>query len=176
MDTLPIRTSEDLKRERKRAKNRQWYATNRDRVLNNVKQWYAANRDRARENNRKWITANRERKREIGRKWAAAHPEVHRVSSRRWRAANPKKMREKGLKRLYGINMEMFEEMLRTQNNKCPICEGAISHSSPVDHDHESGRVRMILCARCNLGIGLLRDDPAITERASGYLRSFNGT
>ena len=62
------------------------------------------------------------------------------------------------LKKKYGISVEIFNDMLKAQNNKCIICEDVFSRKNfdkipQVDHDHKTGRVRGLLCKNCNLRV-----------------------
>lgn len=83
-----------------------------------------------------------------------------------------KRIREYGLKRMYGLSIEAFDKLLKKQGDKCAICRIHKSDTPrmDVDHCHETGKIRGICCIRCNRGIGLLKDDPMILRRAIGYL------
>lgn len=76
--------------------------------------------------------------------------------------------REYHLRRRYGIGVKAFEAMLVEQDGKCLICER--SEPEHVDHDHETGKVRGILCFNCNQGLGNFRDDIRSLIRAVNYL------
>jgi len=75
--------------------------------------------------------------------------------------------------RTYGLTLDDFDRMLSEQGGRCAIC----STDEPgtrgwcVDHDHDSGAVRALLCQPCNIGIGLLAHDPERLIAAAGYLR-----
>lgn len=72
----------------------------------------------------------------------------------------------------YGLSLPKIEKILESQGNKCAICETALSRfRMAVDHCHESGRVRGLLCSNCNSGIGMLKDSADIVYRALDYLR-----
>lgn len=63
--------------------------------------------------------------------------------------------------------------LLKSQNNKCAICRKEIQWPSKythVDHDHETGKVRGILCRSCNLALGYLNDDPEMLRQGIAYL------
>ena len=77
----------------------------------------------------------------------------------------------------YGITLEQYNDMLQKQRGVCAICESACpsGRSLAVDHDHNTGRVRALLCAPCNTAIGKLRDDPALIRRAADYVEKHNG-
>lgn len=68
--------------------------------------------------------------------------------------------------------MADFDRMLAEQGGRCAICgtEEPGSRQWNVDHCHETGRVRGLLCTACNTGIGHLRDDPGILLSAMTYL------
>ncbi len=82
------------------------------------------------------------------------------------------------LRHKYGIDLDAYEEMLRKQNGVCLICGksetkktryGGIS-TLHVDHDHITGRIRGLLCHKCNCAIGMFCEDIQILEKAIKYL------
>lgn len=77
------------------------------------------------------------------------------------------------LKSLYGLTQADYDRLLALQYGRCAICR--TDDPGPhgcwgVDHDHVTGRVRGLLCDRCNVGIGCLRDDPEILMAAARYV------
>jgi len=77
-------------------------------------------------------------------------------------------------RRLYGISPEEFDELVALQEGQCAICRGDEPGGKGnwhVDHDHETGRIRGLLCGDCNLGLGKFRDRPDLLELAAAYLR-----
>lgn len=80
------------------------------------------------------------------------------------------------LMRTYGITLEDWARMLESQQGRCAICERDIRDATlsdvNVDHCHESGKVRGLLCLNCNMAIGLLLDRPETLRRATSYLES----
>ena len=82
---------------------------------------------------------------------------------------NPRRIRDQYLKREYGISLERYEQIADGQDWRCAICgRTARLH---VDHDHETGRVRGLLCGECNRGIGLFKDDVDSLKMAIEYLK-----
>lgn len=71
--------------------------------------------------------------------------------------------------RKYGLATSDAELVIASKPDKCDICRDAADRIC-YDHDHGSGLHRGWLCDRCNRGIGLLRDDPAVLQRAIEYL------
>lgn len=82
------------------------------------------------------------------------------------------------VKRLYGITAIQYFMILDQQGGKCAVCGGDEIDSKrndrmPVDHCHETGRVRGILCTSCNRAIGLMKDNAAIMRKAATYLENY---
>lgn len=73
-------------------------------------------------------------------------------------------------RRKYGVGNAEVEEMLRGQDGECMICMTPIDWRAAVDHDHETGAVRGMLCHSCNKGLGHFKDDPELIRAAVWYL------
>lgn len=69
----------------------------------------------------------------------------------------------------YGISKEIYTEMMISQGHRCKICNSY--EPLFIDHNHETGKVRGLLCRQCNSAIGFLRDDLTIIENALKYLK-----
>ena len=97
-----------------------------------------------------------------------------------WRQTNPEASRAQTRLFLYGISSENYNHLRAEQNDKCAICgrpetktmRGRVI-SLAVDHDHETGEVRGLLCSHCNTLIGLGREDEVILRAAIEYLDRF---
>lgn len=74
-------------------------------------------------------------------------------------------------RKTYKLEPEDYEAMLAAQNGVCAICE-QVRGSRPlgVDHDHETGAIRGLLCGKCNAGLGLFNDDLALLHAGARYL------
>lgn len=72
------------------------------------------------------------------------------------------------LRRTFGLKIEDYDAMLIAQKGKCKICGSEKKLS--IDHCHKGGQVRSLLCLRCNMGIGMFGDDPAILASAKSYV------
>ena len=119
-----------------------------------------------------WKAANRERVRELNasryRKERATDP----TGEAYWR---------QHIWQTYGLAMDEYDGLLDRQGGVCAICrnpETAMSKTGDrvrrmvVDHDHETGRVRGLLCTACNTGVGCFRDNPSWMAEASTYVYS----
>lgn len=72
----------------------------------------------------------------------------------------------------FSITEEDYQKMFDKQMGLCAICHKPESEIKlAVDHDHDTGKVRGLLCKRCNMGIGLLGDNPDTLTNAVLYLR-----
>jgi len=66
--------------------------------------------------------------------------------------------------------------MLKSQNGNCAICgidQPSNGRRLAVDHDHETGKVRALLCGNCNTGMGSFMDNPKLLQKAINYLETF---
>jgi hypothetical protein len=79
-------------------------------------------------------------------------------------------------KRTYGITMDEYDTMYQNQKGVCKICSLPQKHKQHnrlcVDHDHQTGEVRGLLCDACNRGLGYFKDDERLLEQAIEYLRT----
>lgn len=95
---------------------------------------------------------------------------------RNYAKRNPDKIVDQQLRREYGISLEEFRVLEVSQEGKCKICRGPPTikrRRLSVDHDHQTGRVRALLCGACNTMIGLAREQPALLQAAIEYLKEF---
>lgn len=76
--------------------------------------------------------------------------------------------------RLYGLTQADWDALVERQGNRCAICRtdkpGGRGERWHTDHDHETGKVRGLLCHRCNMGVGFFMNDPEIMEAAARYI------
>jgi hypothetical protein len=101
-------------------------------------------------------------------KWQldSVYRERQRARLRRWRQINRIETR-------YGISREQYEAMVARQGGLCAICNTKPEKTLSVDHCHETGRVRGLLCSSCNSMLGFSHDDPRRLIAGSDYLRAF---
>ena len=122
--------------------------------------WQKSNREKKRVNSRKHYFNNKGSVISKVRKYQSLHPAVCIKAGRKWY-----------LKR-YNLTEEIYQKILLLQNNQCAICQketpGKLLH---VDHNHSSGKIRGLLCAKCNAGLGLFADSSILLQKASTYLR-----
>lgn len=114
----------------------------------------------------------------------AAHSWYHSKGGAEWmahhRAANRERMaaisRQSRLKTAFGLTETDYAAKLAEQSGCCGLCGRSALLSSKrfaVDHDHETGTIRALLCSSCNTGLGLLQDEPALLREAADYIERY---
>lgn len=96
----------------------------------------------------------------------------------RYYRKNREKVLARSAARRYGMTVDEYLRMFSDSAGLCAICGNPETQTSNtgvvkslcVDHDHNTGRVRGLLCNSCNRGLGFLGDDPAILRAAADYL------
>jgi len=126
--------------------NKQYYENQKENILENKKAYYQDNKEEIKKNKR---TYNKEQRKII---------------------------RDRLLKKFYGINLEQYNIMLENQKGICAICSEPPSAKKAlaVDHCHITGKIRSLLCSRCNLAIGMFQEDNELMFKALEYLKKHN--
>ena len=94
--------------------------------------------------------------------------------NKKYRDNNKDKIKNSKLLTRYGITLDDFNKMLKSQDNKCAIClqKLKLGRSTHVDHCHSTNKVRGLLCVKCNLALGLLKDNVEALDRIYKYLKN----
>lgn len=107
------------------------------------------------------------------REWALKNLSRRKKTERLWKRNNPERVRKSqrayGLRK-YGITESDFIALATRQDNRCAICRELSSQAFHVDHCHTTGKVRGLLCNRCNRGLGFFRDCANLLVAAQNYL------
>ena len=94
-----------------------------------------------------------------------------RKQSLEWHKKNPRKSKLNNRKftlSKYGLTFKSFNQMFKNQAFRCKICR--IKKKLFIDHCHKTGKLRGLLCARCNFGLGNFKDSKRLLYRAANYL------
>jgi hypothetical protein len=112
------------------------------------------------------------------KKYVLENPEKRKQAHDNWYKRSKKHKSEyyqknhiKTKAKIYDISVEELTNLFNKSNGICAICNKKSNLS--VDHDHKTGKVRGLLCPRCNFGIGNLGDDITILKSAIEYLKGF---
>ena len=92
-----------------------------------------------------------------------------RATAGRYRKKNPRQVLRSRLKAAYGLDIEHYDFLVSKAGGRCMACSR--QRSLVVDHCHETGKVRGLICHGCNVGLGLLGDTVAGLERTIAYLK-----
>ncbi|HVI40683.1 MAG TPA: endonuclease VII domain-containing protein [Anaerovoracaceae bacterium] len=114
----------------------------------------------------------KQRQRKLSKLWKLANPDKLKAQRTRYnKSASHKRARRRyHLKVTYGVSESKYNEMSAAQHDKCAICDS--NKKLYVDHDHSSGKVRGLLCNRCNLKLGIIEDSEFVAK-ANKYLTNF---
>lgn len=127
-----------------------------------MRAYYQKNKEKMKAQATEYYKENRE-KRLSQSKAYNSDPE----NKRRWKC--------KDLQRRYGVTLEWYENKLEEQGGLCSICkyssEDTEGRRLAVDHCHETGEARGLLCSTCNTGLGLLKDSEEVLLAAIAYLQ-----
>ena len=121
------------------------------------KAYYDANKERLQENIRRYHKENDKKIKAKQRAYDRNHSEMHFHAQ---------------LKRNYGLSPEDYQAMFVEQEGRCYICRQNVKLN--VDHDHETGKVRGLLCTACNSALANLKDSLDSLHRAVQYLERSN--
>lgn len=145
----------ERRREELLARRRELYAENRASELEKAREYREGNRAEINRRAREYYQANREKILKSERKARGKRTAAHREKK-------------------YGVSEAQFNAMRSAQGDKCAICEADFSALTTrdvhIDHCHDTGAVRGLLCRRCNHALGLLLDNVASLKRAITYL------
>ena len=140
------------------------------------KAYYEKNKEQLREYAKERYRSHRKEYREY---WLKTKEYQH-SRYKRYESENKVEIRERQRRRTlmkkFGITLEDYDSMLKSQNGGCAICGRKDPGSKKVkyffvDHNHNTNKVRGLLCNQCNRAIGYLRDDPDVVYAAAMYLR-----
>ena len=83
--------------------------------------------------------------------------------------------RKCAFKKFYNLTQDQYEEKVKLQNGLCAICHKKPKKILEVDHNHQTGSVRGLLCRKCNMALGFLHEDTEIITNLLQYIRDYNG-
>ena len=123
---------------------------------------------------KKYRLKNKEILKEKRKKYNLKNKEKRKEYHKKYYLENPEKVKEQQLKCRYNITLKEYNYMFLKQKSKCAICDtyqSEIKHPLGVDHNHETGQVRELLCFKCNNALGLINESMEIAENLVKYLK-----
>jgi hypothetical protein len=97
------------------------------------------------------------------------HAEYHAQHYRKNKTRYRDNARRDHLRAKYGLTLEQYDDLHKSQNGRCAICQS--DRKLNVDHCHKTGVVRGLLCWPCNTSLGKFNEDAAMLEAAARYIR-----
>lgn len=100
--------------------------------------------------------------------------EIRQLYSKKYKEKAKENSKKSRLKTKWSLSLEEYEALFKKQKNLCAICkekEVIKNRRLAVDHCHKNGRVRELLCRRCNMGIGIFQDNQELFKKAINYLK-----
>lgn len=154
----------------------------RARVNESKRKLRLRNLEKIREQERASHHRNKENKKQANKIWRSKNAAAIRKRTREWNLDNRENSRYRKVEKLYGLSKGEYKALMDERNGLCGICgqpeiqidkrTGELRRLA-VDHDHKTDKVRGLLCARCNMAIGLFRDDVEVMRLAIAYLESW---
>lgn len=146
---------------------------NRDQYLEYQRTHYRENKKKYDNYRKRNVEKRREWQRNRYRTNSEYREKVKR-SVKEYRKQNPIQKKNNDLLRMYGISLDDFNDLAKKQNNSCAICgrpdNGNKNIFPYIDHCHKTGKVRGLLCTRCNMGLGQFKDNKNTLLKAVDYL------
>lgn len=123
-----------------------------------------------------FLTPCKECTKERSRSRYAKNPRAILDKNKDYKKRYPEKRKTWDLRRTYSLTLENWNKMFDEQNGVCAICERACTTRKrlAVDHDHETGQIRGLLCNRCNISLGGFKDSLTLLQKAVKYLQQFS--
>lgn len=102
------------------------------------------------------------------------HADYRRHNERRKRDHTPEKCRADHLRHKFGMSSSDYQKLLDRQGGGCAICgrteSDATKPNLSVDHNHSTGKIRGLLCGKCNTALGKFQDSPELLRKAAEYV------
>lgn len=139
----------------RRASQTKWLANNRQKRLQVQREYNA----RAKAKRHGYYVATKSRVLAQSKARRARNPELRKQEYARWKASAPPEARWARYLKKYGMTLADYERMFARQGGRCALCGDSPKaskhgHTLDVDHDHDTGAVRALLCRRCNSAVG----------------------
>ena len=144
----------------------------KDKVLHKDKinavnrKWYFRHKDEQHIKQKEY----REKKKDEAKVYQKKYREERKDYFIAYRLAHQDEFYAKSLKRKYGLSVEEYSMLVQKQRGVCAVCGNTWGSRLHVDHDHKTGKVRALLCFKCNLVLGLINDDVVVVKRMVEYL------
>ena len=158
-------------KEKVSARQKRYCDSHKKEIAERGKKYHASHEKEIKKYNQKYNAAH---KKEI-RKHIITHKEERKATVKKYNNKNRENYRKHRLKTKYNITIEQYNFMLEKQNGCCNICkkhQDELKNILAVDHDHATGKIRGLLCMKCNRALGAYNDNIDILLNAIEHLKS----
>jgi hypothetical protein len=159
--------------ERNRARGRAYNAANKEMCNAKCRAYHEAHKEEQNVKARAYYEAHREElKAKVSIYRKKNQVKIKAVKKKYGQSVKGKRVRKSAaLRNSYGISIEDFERMYAEQAGLCAICgKEIIGKNCYVDHNHETGKIRCLLCSNCNTGLGFFKDSGKLLLLAAKYV------
>ena len=138
-----------------------------------ARKWRSKNSEYYKQYCKSRYDANAETMRDKSKSYRLKNPQKVKDSQHKWYLKNEEKVWEYNINKHYGISKNDYIKLLELQGNRCIICEQKCEDRLSIDHDHDTYKIRGLVCNRCNLLIGYIENtDINLIKRVIKYLKS----
>lgn len=124
-----------------------------------------------------WNVSNKEAHVEHERRHRTDNKDSVKSNKQKYITNNPKSIKNSALKFSYGITIEQYQVMLKSQQESCAICninQSELTKALCVDHCHKTGKIRALLCRQCNSALGFIKENIEAAQKLVEYIKIHN--
>lgn len=165
-----------MTKEEKAIYHKNYREKNKDTLKQKKKDYHIANKDKIHEHKKKYYKINAEKIKLKQKNYYKNNKNKVKNYIKTYNKAHSDAYRERILKSRFGITLDDYVKMFNEQKGKCHICkihQSKLTKILHVDHNHATNKIRGLLCAHCNLAIGMFKDDKKLLSNAIKYLNKY---
>lgn len=162
--------------------NKIYNLENKDKISKQKKLYYLQNKEKIKSDRKNYYESNKEEVKERVMKYHYKNSDTIKDYKKKYKEDNKSKLKDKQLREKFNITLDDYIKMLDEQNGCCKICKNPETAKNvkygntmmlAVDHNHQTGKVRGLLCSRCNPALGAFNDSIETLKLAIKYLEEY---
>ena len=166
-----------MRSEERKKYEKKYYAINKKEILKRQKKYNNIHKEEHKEYEKQWRIKNKEKIAERKKQDYINNKEQHQEYSKKYYNTNKESFKKRSRKYTiirHGITEEQYKLRFDEQEGKCVICgkhQNELKSALHIDHNHETKKIRGLLCMKCNRGIGYFDDSIEKLTNAIKYLK-----
>lgn len=159
------------------SKEKEYRENNKEQIKQQRKNYEINNKEKVRNRHKQYYLNNKEKVQEYHKQYYIKNKEYVDNRSKKWKVNNKNKVFNIMLKYKYGITVEQKNQMIIIQNNKCACCKDPLDNNPRnvcIDHDHITGKLRKVLCQKCNKSLGIMEENVDKISKLLEYAKYCN--